>query len=273
MPEMPEVITVVNDLKVKILGKKITKLDIYKDKLIKEVSPLEFKKFLLNETIEDLYNIGKHIIFKLSNEKYLLSHLRMTGKYNTYKKMRSLEAHDYLVFSFDDNSTLYYNDARQFGTFHIRTKENLMTSNPLAKLAPTPDLINVDNLYQKIRRKSIPIKNLILDQSFVLGIGNIYANEALWATKIHPTTKTNKLTLEQLRNLIKAADEIMQESIKQGGSSIQSYSSVDGVRGNFQNFLKVHMKDNKPCPRCQTLIEKIYVGQRGTYYCPHCQKG
>ncbi|WP_029512501.1 bifunctional DNA-formamidopyrimidine glycosylase/DNA-(apurinic or apyrimidinic site) lyase [Mycoplasmopsis iners] len=272
MPEMPEVITVVKGLNDKVAGKQIENIELFHEKMLKNASPEEFKNFLIGETILSISNLGKYIIFNLTNDKFLVSHLRMTGKYNTYKKRRSLEPHDYVVFSFTDQSCLYYNDARQFGTFDIKTKETLLTTLPLSKLAKIPSEIDIDALYDQIKNRRITVKAFLLDQTLILGVGNIYANEALWNTKIHPETKICNLTKSKINELVKKAGEIMDLAIKQGGSSIQSYTSVDGVKGNFQNFLKVHMRENEPCARCQSRIVKIFVNQRGTYLCPNCQK-
>ncbi|WP_027120471.1 bifunctional DNA-formamidopyrimidine glycosylase/DNA-(apurinic or apyrimidinic site) lyase [Mycoplasmopsis lipofaciens] len=272
MPEMPEVITVVKDLKPKVINKKIKKIIIIKPKLIKETTEKEFNNFLIDETIKNIFNLGKHIIFQLSNDKYLLSHLRMTGKYFTHKYLRKPTMHDCLVFEFEDNTALYYNDSRQFGTFYIKNKQDLYTTKPLDKLGKIPGEIDIDEFYKKIKNRRIVIKTLLLDQSLVLGIGNIYANEALFAAKIHPNTPTNQLSKEEISLALKHAQSIMDHSTKLGGSSIDSYTSVDGVKGGFQKLLKVHLRNNKPCLVCSTPINKIWINGRGTYYCPNCQK-
>ncbi|QSF13695.1 bifunctional DNA-formamidopyrimidine glycosylase/DNA-(apurinic or apyrimidinic site) lyase [Mycoplasma sp. Mirounga ES2805-ORL] len=271
MPEMPEVITVVKDLKKLVVNKRIDKVFIRTPKLIKEVSINEFTSFLINETIIDIRNLGKHIIFYLTNDKYLLSHLRMTGKYFVYKSFRKPTIHDHLYFQLSDGSFIFYNDARQFGTFHIKTKETLYTTKPLNSLGQTPDKIDANTLYNKLKKKTIPIKLTLLDQSIVLGLGNIYVNEALFAAKIHPETPTNKVTIEELKRILIFSDQIMKKSVELGGSSIQSYSSVNGVRGGYQNHLKVHLRNNLPCFECNTKIERMYINKRSTYYCPKCQ--
>lgn len=272
MPELPEVTTVSKDLKSKVKDLKILDVKVLEAKLIKNASAEEFKNFLKNETILDVYNLAKHIVFKLSNNKYLLSHLRMTGKYFTYYKYRPASKHDYVIFSLSDGSYLFYNDYRKFGAFFIKNEEELFTTNPLDKLAPTPDKVDIDKLYEKLRHKTIAIKTLIMDQSFVSGIGNIYANEALFASKIYPATKANSLSKKQFAQLINNANDIMNESVKNGGSSIDSYTSVNGVKGNFQKFLKAHGHENEACINCGSKILKVFINQRGTYYCPKCQK-
>ncbi|UUM19446.1 DNA-formamidopyrimidine glycosylase [Mycoplasma sp. 1018B] len=272
MPEMPEVITVCKNLNALIVNKTISKVEIFKDKMIQNVTVNEFINNLEGETILSITNFGKHIIFNLTNEKHIISHLRMTGKYNTYKRRRELEAHDYVVFTFSDNSALFYNDYRQFGTFHFKYSNELFNTLPLSKLAQEPAKLNIDQTWEKIKKRRIKIKTLLLDQSIVVGIGNIYANEALWDQKIHPATNICNLTKKKFRQIIKSAQLIMEKSTALGGSSIQSYTSVDGKKGFFQNFLKVHGHENDPCVRCGFKIIKIFLNQRGTYFCPECQK-
>lgn len=273
MPELPEVRSVVKDLGPKVVNRKIVKIDVLHPKLIKEVNVEEFKNFLINETFLDVNNLAKHIIFSLTNDKYLLSHLRMSGKYFTHYKYRSTTKHDYLIFHLDDNSCIYYNDSRQFGTFHIKTKDTLYTTKPLDKVAKIPSETNVKELFNKIKNKNIPIKQLLLDQSFVSGIGNIYANETLFATQINPLIPSKNITFEQLEKIIKAAAKIMDQATELGGSSIDTYTSVDGVKGQFQDFLQVHGHFNDVCKRCKKAkINKIFINKRGTYYCPNCQK-
>ncbi|KKB26978.1 Formamidopyrimidine-DNA glycosylase [Mycoplasmopsis meleagridis] len=272
MPELPEVITVTNDLNNKVSGKTIKLVEVFKDKMIKDIDVENFINLLVNETIINVTNLGKHIIFNLTNHKHIISHLRMTGKYNTYKRRRQLEAHDYVVFTFSDESALFYNDYRQFGTFHFKYSNELFTTPPLNKLGKVPKETNIDELYEKVKNKKIPIKTLLLDQTYILGIGNIYANEALFDVNINPTEKVSNLTKNEFKKLIISAGRIMDESLKNGGSSIQSYRSVDGAKGNFQNFLKVHNHEGDACVMCGHKIEKIFVNQRGTYFCPKCQK-
>ncbi|WP_027333019.1 DNA-formamidopyrimidine glycosylase [Mycoplasmopsis gallinarum] len=272
MPEMPEVVTVTKALQSKIKNKTIKDVQVYREKMLKNASIAEFSAFLKNEKILNIKNLGKHIIFELSNEKYLLSHLRMTGKYFTHKYLRNLTKHDYLVFIFDDDSALYYNDARQFGTFYIKTQDDLFVGKPLENLAKEPNKTSLDEFYQKLQKRKIPIKNALLDQSIILGIGNIYANEILFASQINPFKKANELSLTEVQTILKNSQMILDRAIELGGSSIQSYSSVDGIKGQYQNELKVHMRENQECQICHNKIERVEIGQRSTYFCPVCQK-
>ncbi|ENY70179.1 Foramidopyrimidine DNA glycosylase [Mycoplasmopsis bovigenitalium 51080] len=272
MPELPEVTIVARELNSKVKNLTIKSININKEKLIKEIDHNQFKNELIGQKITAVKNIGKHIIFELTNDLFIISHLRMSGKYSFYKEFHRPQIHDHVIFNLDEGF-LYYNDARAFGTFHLKTKQTIFNSPPLNKLASEPNNININELHKKLKNRNMPIKNALLDQTLILGIGNIYANEALWEQKIHPSTPSKLLDINTLGKLVNSAGIIMDKSIELGGSSIQSYESMNGKRGLFQNFLKVHGKNNQACSRCQTLIIKYKLGGRGTYYCPKCQRG
>ncbi|UUD37159.1 DNA-formamidopyrimidine glycosylase [Mycoplasmopsis californica] len=272
MPELPEVRVVVKSLKEKVLNKKIIKVNVLNNKFIKEISSDEFISKLENAIIKDIINIGKFIVFKLSNNFVVLSHLRMEGKYSFFTYKEPLYRHNYLTFDFSDGTQLRYSDSRMFGTFHLRTIDNYLSILPLSKLARIPSETNVDELYNKIKNRSTAIKTLLLDQTLVLGIGNIYANESLWSAKILPTRSAKSISKEELNTILKEATRIMDASTELGGTTISSYESLNHKQGEFQAFLKVHGKEKKSCPNCYKLIEKIKVNGRGTYFCKTCQK-
>ncbi|AIA29534.1 formamidopyrimidine-DNA glycosylase [Mycoplasmopsis californica] len=271
MPEMPEVTTVVRSLQPKIVGSKILKVLIYKEKLIKDINAEDFKLSIENRQIKNIFNVGKHIIIALEGDIFILNHLRMSGKYSFYQKWHEPTLHDHVVFELS-NGFLYFNDARAFATFHLKSADKLYSTSPLNKLGKVPFETDIDWLYKKIAKKSSPIKNILLDQSLVLGIGNIYANESLFECSLHPNTPANFLTKNQLNNLIQTAGKIMDIATQMGGSSIQSYSSLNGQKGSYQNLLKVHGKNGQKCLKCSDSIQKIWVGGRGSYFCPSCQQ-
>lgn len=204
MPELPEVRVVVKALNNTILNKKITNLIIYKPKIFKEFSPQYFISILRDKKIEKIDNIGKHIIFFLSEKLVLLSHLRMEGKYRYYlNPPKEIDKHLVARFVFSDNSELHFLDKRLFGTYMLRNLENYNKIPPISLLGPEPKDIDIEALFKKIKNSKMPIKTKLLDQSFVAGIGNIYADEALFASKIHPLSKASDLSLEQLKDIIK----------------------------------------------------------------------
>lgn len=269
MPELPEVETVKNTLKTKVLNKKIILASIYWDNIIASPSIEEFKTKIKNQTINNILRRGKWLQFEL-DDYYLLSHLRMEGKYFIRKNGDERNKHEHVIFLFDDNTELRYHDTRKFGKMYLLEKENAYSQKPLNELGKEPwdETLTPEYLKQKYKHK--PIKTTLLDQNIIVGIGNIYADEILFLSKINPETPADKLNKKNLEDIIKYTRETLEKAIKLGGSTIKSYTSDEGVHGLFQNQLLVHTKEK--CPNCQTKIKKITVGGRGTYYCPKCQK-
>lgn len=272
MPELPEVRVVTKALNGYVQNKVISNIIVLRDTLIKEFNSQVFKDYLQNETILKITNRGKFIIFHLSNEKILISHLRMEGKYNFYPTRTFRKPHDHVIFEFRDGSNLHYNDTRMFGTFHLRNEKDYLSTDPLRKLAKIPAETESLELFKILNKKSRAIKTVLLDQTILVGLGNIYVDEVLFACKIHPQTLAKTLTFDQVSQILIKATTILDQSTELGGSSIKSYTSLNKQQGQFQNFLKVHTKVNSPCPNCQRLISKIKVNGRGTYFCATCQK-
>lgn len=273
MPELPEVETVRNTLKPKLIGKIITGVDIYYDNIIDYPTLKEFKERIINQKINDINRYGKWLIFVLDNY-YLLSHLRMEGKYFFKTKKDKLSPHEHIVFILDNNEELRYHDVRKFGKMLLIEKDKLYEVGPLKDLGyePWSEDLNVPYLKEKYKNKKLPIKSVLLDQSIITGIGNIYADEILFLSKINPLKKAYLLDNEDLDNIIENTKKVLSSAIEKGGSTIRSYTSVNGVHGLFQQELLVHTKENEPCKKCGTKIIKIKVNGRGTYYCPNCQK-
>lgn len=273
MPELPEVETVKETLKQKLIGKKIMDVTIYHDNIIEYPSVLKFKHQIKNQLIHNIKRYGKWLIFVL-DDYYLLSHLRMEGKYFFKSKKENRNKHEHVIFTLDDGIELRYMDVRKFGKMHLIPKEKIKEIGPFLEmgLEPWDVKLTPEYLKEKYSKKKIAIKTSLLDQSIIVGIGNIYADEILYLSKINPLTSTNTLTTEQLKNVIKNTKEVLEKAIQKGGTTIRSYTSVDGVHGLFQQELYVHSRENQPCKTCQNNIVKIKVGGRGTYYCPTCQK-
>ena len=272
MPELPEVETVKNVLKDTILNRQIIGIDVYYNRIIQDIDENSFKQQLVNKTFVDILRKGKFLIFVLSDNTYLISHLRMEGKYFIKKQELETEKHEHIVFHLDNGCDLRYHDTRKFGCMWIRNEENLYSSQPLSKLATDANLIGLEELKQNLLGVKRPIKEVLLEQERIAGIGNIYADEILFKSKIHPLTKACDLNDSDLKNIILYSKEILNEAIQSGGTTIRSYTSSLGVTGRFQQQLYVHTKDGEKCLSCGNIIEKMRVGGRGTYYCPHCQK-
>lgn len=273
MPELPEVETVRRTLLKKILNKKIKKIEIFYPNIIVEPSIEEFKKILINQTIIDIKRKGKWLIFEL-NDYYLLSHLRMEGKYILKNINDAIEKHEHVNFIFYDDTCLRYKDTRKFGKMYIYKKEEALDNKPLNELGlePWDQKLDVDYLKEKYKNKKLPIKTILLDQGIITGIGNIYADEILFLSKINPLKRCCDLDDKDLKNIIKNTQEILNKAILDGGTTIRTYESSEGVHGRFQQNLLVHNKDGELCSICNSKIIKIKVNGRGTYYCPKCQK-
>lgn len=273
MPELPEVETVKETLKKLVIGKKIVNVTINYDNIIEYPVVDTFKKEIINETINDIKRRGKWLVFDLDNY-YLLSHLRMEGKYFFKKQNDEHLKHEHVIFHFSDNTELRYLDSRKFGKMHLIEKNKAYNQKPLNELGlePWDEKLSIEYLKEKYKNKKLPIKTVILDQSIIVGIGNIYADEILFLSKINPLKKSFELNDEELSKIIKYTKEILDKAILNGGTTIRSYESSEGVHGRFQQNLLVHNRENDECPNCCDKIVKIKVGGRGTYYCPNCQK-
>lgn len=273
MPELPEVETVKESLKLKLIGKKIRSVNILWDNIIAYPSKEDFIKEIRNKTITDIKRRGKFLMFDLK-EYYLLSHLRMEGKYFFKKNDENINKHEHVIFDLGNNEELRYMDTRKFGKMYLIKKDEIGNIGPLKELGFEPWDNNLTSKYliEKYKNKKLPIKSVLLDQSIIVGIGNIYADEILFLSRINPLKASNLINKKECNDIIKYTREVLEKAIKLGGTTIRTYSSVDGVHGLFQNELLVHGKDKCNCPICNEKIDKIRVGGRGTYYCPKCQK-
>lgn len=273
MPELPEVETVRQSLKLRLINKKIKSVRVLWDNIIAYPSKEDFIKTITDKTIIDIQRRGKFLMFDL-DDYYLLSHLRMEGKYFFKNKDEVIDKHEHIIFDLDDDMELRYKDTRKFGKMYLISKSEINSIGPLVNLGlePWDNNLTSDYLLDKYRNKRLPIKSVLLDQSIIVGIGNIYADEILFLSKINPLKKCNLISDKEADDIIKYTREVLEKAIKMGGTTIRTYSSVDGVHGLFQQELLVHGKDKGFCPVCNSKINKIKVGGRGTYYCPICQK-
>ena len=272
MPEIAEVETVRNVLKKRILNKRINDVKVYYNKMI-DNNIDDFKKILIGNEFHDILRKGKWLIFELKNH-YLLSHLRMEGKYFTKNHNEPHIKHEHVVIEFNDNTDLRYHDTRKFGRMKLIKKDELNNTIEIQKQGKEPmdDTLNSDYLLTKFKSKTMPIKTCLLDQEIISGLGNIYADEVLYGASINPLRKANTITKKECNNIISSSKKIILKAIEEGGTTIKSYTSSLGVTGNYQNYLKVHKKEGIPCIKCGTPIKKIKVGGRSTYYCEKCQK-
>lgn len=272
MPELPEVETIRQTLRYKVLGKEIADVSVrYPDIIQMDVTA--FTHRLIGERIIEIGRRGKYLLFELDHY-YLISHLRMEGKYFLRQKTVPMDKHDHVIFSFTDGTELRYNDVRKFGTMHLKGKDDLYRAEPLARLGPepTPDSLTFTYLQDALLKRKAAIKKVLLDQEVIAGLGNIYVNEALFMARIHPEQPANTLKDEEIERLRVACLDIIERAIANGGTTIRSYYSDDEVSGRFQEHLLVHGRQGESCYTCGSPIIKMKVGGRGTYICPRCQR-
>ena len=272
MPELPEVETVRRALCSKLKGKSIRELTVLHNNVFQGQDVEKVKKQIKNQTINDILRRGKWLEFVL-DDYYLLSHLRMEGKY-VYRNIEdSVEKHQLVLFNIDDEFSLRYRDVRKFGKMYLVKKDELDNS-PLSKLGlePWDDKLDISYLKEKYKNKNLPIKTVLLDQEIIVGIGNIYADEILFLSKINPYKKAKDLNDNELSHIIDNTRKVLDKAILEGGTTIRSYTSEEGVTGNNQNNLYVHQREGEECLICNSKIIKDKIGGRGSYYCPTCQK-
>ncbi len=269
MPELPEVETVKNVLLKEVKNKKIISATIYWENIIACPSIKEFQKQIKNQNIKDITRRGKWLVFHL-DDYYLLSHLRMEGKYFIKKTSAPKEKHQHVIFHLSDGTDLRYHDTRKFGKMYLLKKQNAFNEKPLSDLGLEPWDSTLTPKYLKSKFHKKPIKTELLDQTIIVGIGNIYADEILFLSKINPKTLATNLNNKDYQNIIKFTKIVLEKAIKYGGTTVKSYQSSEGVHGRFQNHLLIHTKTE--CPICHSKVTKITVGGRGTYYCKNCQK-
>lgn len=274
MPELPEVETVRRTLQTLVCGKTIERVAVLLPRIVRHPSDiLEFCLLLEGQTIQDVERRGKFLKLLLG-DVVLVSHLRMEGRYGLYQKGEPIEKHTHVIFYFRDGTELRYRDVRQFGTMEVWAKGEEEKVPPLCKLGPEPlsDEFTLTQFRSLLKVKKTKIKPLLLNQEFLVGLGNIYVDEALYSARIHPETNANGLSSKKVSDLYKAIRSTLKEAIDQGGSSIKSYVNGQGEMGMFQQQLKAYGRQGQPCLRCGKSLIKTVVGGRGTHFCPHCQR-
>jgi formamidopyrimidine-DNA glycosylase len=271
MPELPEVETVVRVLKKTWPLFPIEKIDVLHSKMVTP-SLKALENALLNATLESIERIGKHIILIFNNDTVIISHLRMEGKYFVINPFDALPRFSRLILTFTNGQRLVYDDMRKFGTWIVSNKKDYKSHKSIQKLGVEPFLLQDNSLlYPKFKTRSQPIKTVLLDQSLLLGIGNIYADEILFASKIHPLTPAFTLSSNDIDQLLLNASKILLNAIEAGGSYVRSYRAGDSIDGSFQLQIHAYNRHRLPCHQCGFLMKKIMVAGRGTTYCPRCQ--
>jgi formamidopyrimidine-DNA glycosylase len=286
MPELPEVETVRLQLKHKVLGKTISRVEILHMKTVDHNRTISKK--LNGKNIADIDRIGKLLIFSFTKESdlFLLAHLKMTGQFFYVDKKGTVSGgghtmskvdtklptrHTRVAFHFTDDTTLYFNDMRLFGYTKTATADEVLKARE--GFGPEPIDPEFDSTWftKRLEKRNTSIKAALLDQSFVAGLGNIYVDEALWRARVRPTRIASSLTKKETVLIAKAARDVMLESIKVGGTTFQHFKDTGGENGNFSDYLNVFGKQGERCSRCRGTIEKTRLAGRGTHFCPTCQ--
>lgn len=274
MPELPEVETIARELReAHLIGLTIQKAIVFWDRSIASPSSTSFCQRIADQTILNITRRGKFLVFTLTQDT-LLVHLRMTGKFFIESNHLTTHSHERVRLFLSDKRILRYEDQRKFGKWHLTSHpEQLLEKIGIEPLSTDFTLQAFNDLLKTSRRL---IKPFLLDQRFIAGLGNIYVDEALWTAKIHPARSTQALSEKEKSALHRAIIKVLTTGVENIGTSLgaarANYFSVSGRRGNNQQALNVFRRDGLPCPRCHTIIKKIVLAQRGTHFCPNCQK-
>lgn len=272
MPELPEVETVRRGLLKIAKGRKINAIDVYYGKTI-DGDVEEFRHALIGQTILDVNRRGKYLLFRFSNGLTMISHLRMEGKYFNQEQGKPIDKHTHVVFKFTDGTELCYHDTRKFGRMRLVKTGDEMNVAGLKTIGPEPTNTDftVEYFRDVLKRSRGKIKPFLLNQKHVAGLGNIYADEVLWMSKINPEQPANSLSDEQIKVLHDSIIKEIAVATKYKGTTVHSFTNAFGDAGGFQDRLHAYGRGGEKCERCGTKMVKIKVAERGTTFCPHCQ--
>jgi formamidopyrimidine-DNA glycosylase len=273
MPELPEVETICRSLGILILHKKISDISINRPNLRYPI-PSQIKLLLCNKTFTKIFRRGKYILLE-TIVGTLIVHLGMSGKLLTLPQSEPSRKHEHVVFNFVDGLSLRFIDPRRFGAIlWVDISDDVLAHPLLRKLGVEPLSKNftANYLYKKMQGRNVPIKQLLMDAQIVVGVGNIYANEALFLSGINPQNCAKALSLASCQKLVMAIKQILRKAIKCGGTTIRDFVSSNGDLGYFVQQLQVYGRANQLCVKCGNRLNTLRLGQRSTFYCPHCQK-
>jgi formamidopyrimidine-DNA glycosylase len=291
MPELPEVETIRLGLLDRVCNKKITRVEVRCDRIVLRPTPQELTAALAQQTICDIQRRGKFLLF-LTETHRLLVHLGMTGQITYWDRTQSddhrftitltglqkarqhaVDKHTHISFYFQDGNAMHYRDIRQFGKWRLYRNDEFSRAREFWQLGLEP--LTSDYTWKKFlsrfEKRTLKIKSLLLNQAFVAGVGNIYADEALFEAGIHPERLATSLSLENKRRLFRAIPKVLKRGLKNGGTTFRSYLNADGESGRNQERLSVYGREGEKCRRCGALILRIVVGQRSSHFCARCQ--
>jgi len=268
MPELPEVETIKRELSPWVVRQSFTQVAILDDKVVSDTPVEEFRRRLIGQRIQNMERRGKYLIFKLSNGESLIMHLRMTGTL-LLKNPERIDRYIRATFHFSNGIQLLFRDPRRFGKMWLVANAESI----VGKLGPEPlsGGFTPDILAQGLSKHCIPIKAALIDQNIVAGIGNMYADEALFAARIHPLRKADSLSSEETRTLYYSIRQVLCSAIDRKGASVDTYFRPDGQLGLAQFDFKVAHRSGQSCSACGTPLQRVLVRNRGSYFCPNCQ--
>ncbi len=272
MPELPEVETIRRQLAPQVVGRTIVAARILDPRWTRPDPPRAVEAQLRGAVVERLGRAGKYLVWALSEDRYLLQHLRMTG--TLLYDPPVAPPHTRVLLELDDGHRVVYIDPRRFGTGHLVHGASARDEYLRARLGiePLTPGFTAEHLRTLARGRTAPVKAFVLDQRQIAGVGNIYADEALFRAGIHPLRPAGRLTKADWERVRVGIEEALSAGIEAKGASIDDFRHVDGARGSFQDLFLVHRREGEPCPRCGDMIRKLVVGGRGTYVCERCQR-
>ena len=276
MPELPEVELVVRSLDQLVKNRKIIAAELLRERLAPENPPAEFAERLKNAAINFVHRRGKHILFDLDNGNTLIAHLRMSGRFQLLPTERELPKFTHCVLYFEDETRLIFSDQRHFGFMKIIETENLSEAKEIKKLAPEPfsDDFNAKYFRNVLKTSKKSLKEFLLDQTKVLGLGNIYAAEAMFLARVNPQTPADEVSARKANVLFEKIRDVLNESIANGSTLNVDPENIDGsyYGGGYENHWRVYDRENEPCINCGKGIVRLKQGGRSTYFCPRCQR-
>lgn len=276
MPELPEVELVARALDRLVKGRRIEIAELRREKLVPDTTPAKFSEKLRGSAINFVHRRGKHILVDLDNGRTLITHLRMSGRFMILTPDREDPKFTHAVFYFDDDTRLIFQDQRHFGLMKIVDTENLHETKELKKLAPEPfsEDFSTEYLLKALKTSKRSLKEFLIDQTKVTGLGNIYASEAMFLAGANPKTPANKLSGKKAAVLFEKVRDVLRESISHSSASTIDPENIEGsyYSGATETAWRVYDREKEPCPNCQTPIIRLKQGGRSTYFCPKCQK-
>ncbi len=269
MPELPEVETIKNELLPYVIGHRITGITLFWEGIVRQPSVEEFCSRLIGQEITGIARRGKYLIFSLSSGDLLIIHLKMSGSLLVGQDSSPPPKYTRAVINLDKGTNVFFRDPRKFGLMRLVKDDN----NIVSKLGPEPLESNFTPqvLAQRLAKRKAPIKALLCDQNLVAGIGNMYADEALFAARIHPLRSGESLTADEVERLYHAIQQVLWSAIGNKGASIANYYRPSGERGTAHFQFQVAHRRGQNCPVCGTPLERIPIRNRGSYFCPKCQ--